>query len=100
MNTDHGTKMGNVYTYTKHYCETSLKHVSFVSFTWFLGRAAACDCGTPWTFLLPFFKQTMKSNHDTRMGKVHTGTMHYCEKSQKTGAICGLKNTMTSNHDT
>ena len=21
----------------------------------FLGRAAVCDCGTPWTFLLPFF---------------------------------------------
>ena len=23
--------------------------------TWGLGRAAVCDCGTPWTFLLPFF---------------------------------------------
>ena len=22
-----------------------------------LGRAAVCDCGTPWTFLLPFFLQ-------------------------------------------
>ena len=22
---------------------------------WGLGRAAVCDCGTPWTFLLPFF---------------------------------------------
>ena len=21
-----------------------------------LGRAAVCDCGTPWTFLLPFFR--------------------------------------------
>ena len=21
-----------------------------------LGRAAVCDCGTPWTFLLPFFQ--------------------------------------------
>ena len=21
---------------------------------WCLGRAAVCDCGTPWTFLLPF----------------------------------------------
>ena len=20
-----------------------------------LGRAAVCDCGTPWAFLLPFF---------------------------------------------
>ena len=25
------------------------------SSTWGLGRAAVCDCGTPWTFLLPFF---------------------------------------------
>ena len=24
------------------------------SFSWGLGRAAVCDCGTPWTFLLPF----------------------------------------------
>ena len=23
--------------------------------SWCLGRAAVCDCGTPWTFLLPFF---------------------------------------------
>ena len=25
------------------------------SSSWGLGRAAFCDCGTPWTFLLPFF---------------------------------------------
>ena len=25
------------------------------SYTWCLGRAAVCDCGIPWTFLLPFF---------------------------------------------
>ena len=24
------------------------------SSSWCLGRAAICDCGTPWTFLLPF----------------------------------------------
>ena len=23
--------------------------------SWGLVRAAVCDCGTPWTFLLPFF---------------------------------------------
>ena len=28
--------------------------VGFLS-SWGLGRAAVCDCGTPWTFLLPFF---------------------------------------------
>ena len=25
------------------------------SSSWGLGRAAVCDCGTPWTFLLPFW---------------------------------------------
>ena len=25
-------------------------------FLWCLGRAAVCDCGTPWTILLPFFE--------------------------------------------
>ena len=24
----------------------------------YLGWAAACDCGTPWTFLLPFYRLT------------------------------------------
>ena len=27
----------------------------FVGFLFLLGRAAVCDCGTPWTFLLPLF---------------------------------------------
>ena len=29
--------------------------LSVSSPSWGLGRAAVCDCGTPWTFLLPFF---------------------------------------------
>ena len=29
--------------------------LSVSSSSWYLGRAAVCDCGTPWTFLLPFF---------------------------------------------
>ena len=29
--------------------------LSVSSSSWRLGRAAVCDCGTPWTFLLPFF---------------------------------------------
>ena len=33
--------------------------LSVSSSSWGLGRAAVCDCGTPWTFLLPFFE--MKS---------------------------------------
>ena len=28
------------------------------SSSWGLGRAAVCDCGTLWTFLLPFFSHT------------------------------------------
>ena len=29
--------------------------LSVSSSFWCLGIAAVCDCGTPWTFLLPFF---------------------------------------------
>ena len=29
--------------------------MSVTSYSWCLGMAAACDCGTPWTFLLPLF---------------------------------------------
>ena len=29
--------------------------MSVSSSSWGLGRAAVCDCGTLWTFLLPFF---------------------------------------------
>ena len=29
--------------------------LSVLSSSWCLGRAAICDCVTPWTFLLPFF---------------------------------------------
>ena len=32
-----------------------LFRLSVSSSSWGLGRAAVCDCGTPWTFLLPFF---------------------------------------------
>ena len=29
---------------------------SVFSSSWCLGRAAVCGCGTPWTFLFPFFR--------------------------------------------
>ena len=29
--------------------------LSVSSSSWCLGKTAVCDCGTPWTFLLPFF---------------------------------------------
>ena len=33
--------------------------MSVFSSSWCLGRAAVCDCGTPWTFFLPFFSYTL-----------------------------------------
>ena len=36
---------------------------SVSSSSWGLGRAAACDCGTPWTFLLFFFMALVKYQH-------------------------------------
>ena len=30
------------------------------SSSWCLGRVAVCDCGTPWTILLPFFYSTRR----------------------------------------
>ena len=37
----------------------------FVGFLFLLvsGKAAVCDCGTPWTFLLPFFHNPLRINH-------------------------------------
>ena len=34
--------------------------LSVSSSSWCLGRAAACDCGTPWIFLLTFFVNLQK----------------------------------------
>ena len=34
--------------------------LSVSSSSWGLGRAVFCDCGTPWTFLLPFFDTKLK----------------------------------------
>ena len=36
--------------------------LSVSSSSWGLGRAAGCDCGTPWTFLLPFFLYIYSGN--------------------------------------
>ena len=36
--------------------------LSVSSSSWGLGRAAVCDCGTPWTFLLPFFAQLITAS--------------------------------------
>ena len=34
---------------------TFVRFVLVSSSSWCLGRAAVCDCGTSWTFLLPLF---------------------------------------------
>ena len=39
-------------------CLFDLRLFCFVCFLFLLvsGKAVACDCGTPWTFLLPFYR--------------------------------------------
>ena len=37
--------------------------LSVSSSSWGLGRAAVCDCGTPWTFLVHFFEPTLFEGH-------------------------------------
>ena len=37
--------------------------LSVSSSSWGLGRAAVCHCGTPWTFLLPFFYSIGRLHH-------------------------------------
>ena len=39
--------------------------LSVSSSSWSLGWAAFCDCGTPWTFLLPFFFLPMEQINKT-----------------------------------
>ena len=38
--------------------------LSVSSSSWGLGRAAFCDCATPWTFLLPFFGVWWQTDQD------------------------------------
>ena len=50
-------------------------------FSWGLGRAAVCDCGTPWTFLLPFFKIIVASHLCGRIGALHEQIQSSLSKS-------------------
>ena len=43
---------------------------SVSSSSWGLGRAAVCDCGTPWTFLLLFFHMQVESYNGEEEGTV------------------------------
>ena len=42
--------------------------LSVSSSSWGLGRAAVCDCGTPWTFLLPFLIEFLHMEHCSLRG--------------------------------
>ena len=44
----------SVFSYVCSICACLVLSVS--SSSWCLGRAAVCDCGSRWTFLLPFFQ--------------------------------------------
>ena len=44
---------GQDHSWRSRVCARLDLSVSYSS--WGLGRAAVCDCGTPWTFLFPFF---------------------------------------------
>ena len=37
--------------------------LSVSSSSWGLGRGSVCDCGTPWSFLLPFFVSVTRKPH-------------------------------------
>ena len=53
-----GEDRANLSAFRTFFVRFVLVFVLFVSFSsWCLGRTAACDCGTPWTYLLhvPFF---------------------------------------------
>ena len=45
--------------------------LSVSSSSWGLGRAAVCDCGTSWTFLLPFFELITLQIRTTNFTRKH-----------------------------
>ena len=59
----------NAFSYVCSIC--ACLDLSVSSSSWGLGRAAVCDCGTPWTFLLLFL--SMKGhNHETKVTHFRT----------------------------
>ena len=54
-----GEERANLSAFVCSICASFVLSVS--SSSWSLGGAAACDCGTPWTFRLPFFLMFLKS---------------------------------------
>ena len=51
--------------------------LSVSSSSWCLGRAAVCDCGTPWNFLLPFLiYQVIKTKEQDHTKKRYTENIY------------------------
>ena len=63
--------------------------LSVPSSSWGLGRAAVCDCGTPWTFPLPFFYSLGMSFEEFQDGR-HGSHLRY-----KNGTILVILNFMS-----
>ena len=55
--------------------------LSVFSSSWCPGRAAASDCGTPWTFLFPFFVIVALPRSAVEMVKNAFVTLHEREKN-------------------
>ena len=51
--------------------------LSVSSSSWGRGGAAVCDCGTPWTFLLPFFYTSGRQ----LSGQMYFYFLFYCDKN-------------------
>ena len=51
----------------------------YVGFLFLFGKAAVCDCGTPWTFLLPFFLQNGQERMIAYFSKtINKAQRQYC----------------------
>ena len=80
------TSLGECFSYVCSIC--ACLDLSVSSSSWCLGRAAVCDCGTLWTFFLPFSekhknkmtqgktcnKSPRRINHKATKSKTNTGT--------------------------
>ena len=53
--TSHGEERANLSAFRTFARICACLDLSVSSSSWCLGRAAVCDCGTPWTFFLPCF---------------------------------------------
>ena len=57
------------------------------SSSWGLGRAAVCDCDTPWTFLLPFLLSRIPQNDGLLQEEVNAYEPDVSDKTYEIGAL-------------